>query len=512
MTTPRILTTALIHETIEQQAANRPDETALVFEERGLTYGQLNDRANQAAAALSSLNVGRGDRVAWLAQNVDTFWHVIFGAAKIGAVLTPINWRLAPAEVAGILRDASPSLFIAEKGFLDAIDFGDAIAPDRVFTLADGGAACFDTLIGKQSTAAPVHRPALEDPVLQLYTSGTTGLPKGVVLTNACYEAVGKAGQGLGVINPQSDDEIVIHALPHFHIAGVNFGIMGWQRSMEVHQQRQFDPAAIVTLAQGDRPLNMFLVPAMIMMILEAAKKMGAPLHNVANVSYGAAPMPAALQEAAMKAMPNARFFQFYGMTETTGGLTVLQHEDHQDPIRRAAAGKPLPGSEVKICNPETGDEVAKGEVGEIVSKSNFVMSEYWKKPEATESAIRDGWYWTGDAGRMDENGYVYVVDRIKDMIISGGENIYPAELENALSRHPEVMECAIVGKPDQKWGEIVRAFVVKRPGAALDADGVTSHLKDQIASFKMPREIDFIDALPRNPSGKILKTILREM
>ena len=371
---PRLLSTALIHETINQQAADRPDELALVFEDKRLTYGQLNERANQAAAAMLSLGVGRGDRVAWLAQNIDTFWYAIFGAAKIGAVLTPINWRLAPAEVVSILRDAAPSLFIVEKAFMEAIDFGDVLAPDRIYTLADGGKACFDALSSAQSANEPSYEPSLDDAVLQLYTSGTTGLPKGVVLTNGCYDGVGQAGAGLGVINPQSDDEIAIHALPHFHIAGVNFGMMAWQRSMPVYQHRQFDPAAIVKAAQEGKHLNMFLVPAMVMMILEVAKKMGVSLENVSNISYGAAPMPSALQEAAMAAMPNARFYQFYGMTETTGGLTVLQHEDHQNPITRSATGKPLPGCEVKICDPETGQSVPSGEVGEIVTKSNFVM------------------------------------------------------------------------------------------------------------------------------------------
>ena len=332
------------------------------------------------------------------------------------------------------------------------------------------------------------------------------------MLSNRCYEEVGVSGQKLGVILPQSDDEVVIHALPHFHIAGVNFGIMGWQRTLPVVQHRQFDPAAIVAEAQKGAPTNFFLVPAMIHMILMAAEAAKAPLDNVVQVAYGAAPMPIPLMDAAMRAMPNARFTQFYGMTETTGGLSVLQHEDHVHPERRSSAGRPLPGCDVEIRDPETGKRRAPGEVGEIVSRSNFVMDCYWNKPDATAGAIKEGWYWSGDAGKLDEDGFLYVVDRIKDMIISGGENIYPAEIENALAAHPAIAECAVVGKPDPKWGETVRAFIVKRPGAALESEDVITYLTDKIASFKMPRQVDFLDALPRNPSGKVLKTTLRDM
>lgn len=281
---------------------------------------------------------------------------------------------------------------------------------------------------------------------------------------------------------------------------------------MPVIQHRQFDPAAIVAEAQSGRPLNAFFVPAMIMMIMEAAKNLAAPLGGFVQVSYGAAPMPEPLLDAAISAMPQARFTQFYGMTETIGGLSTLSHEDHEKGLpQRVSAGKPLPGVAVKICDPETGDETAPDEMGEVVMKSKFIMDGYWAKPDATEAAIRDGWYWSGDAGRFDENGFLYVLDRVKDMIISGGENIYPAELENVLASHPAILESAIVGLPDDKWGEVVRAFVVKRPGVEINADEVVAFLRSKVADFKLPRRVDFLDALPRNPSGKILKTALRK-
>jgi len=511
MTERRIFSTETISAVIEEQAATQPHAHALTFEGRRFTYGEMNVRANRAANALSSLGVSRGDRVVWLARNLPSFWHTLFGASKIGAVMTPVNWRLAPAEIAAIVADAQPKIFIAEKMFLDAMAAAGAPAPENTFTLEGLGEPCFDALVDSSGDAPPAYRPQAHDIAIQLYTSGTTGLPKGVLLTNANYAASGRAGLVTGVINPRFDDETVIHALPHFHIAGVNFGLMAWMRSMPVIQHRQFDPAAIVRDAQGGAHYNSFFVPAMIMMILQAAKAAGAPLGAVSQVSYGAAPMPEPLLDAAMAAMPDARFTQLYGMTETVGAATYLVHEHHAKGLpQRVSAGKPWPDADIRVVDPSTGAPVAEGEVGEVITRSPYVMQGYWNRPDATADAIRDGWYHTGDAGRLS-GGFLYIVDRVKDMIISGGENIYPAEIENALAAHPAVLESAIVGMPDEKWGEVGKAFIVKRPGKDLSAEEALAFLKGRIASFKLPRSVAFIDALPRNPSGKILKTELRK-
>lgn len=513
MTEREILNPAIVADLIWEQARARPDQVGLIFEGTEFTYAQMNARANKAAQALLDIGLGPGDRVCWLARNVATFWDALFGAAKIGAVMTPINWRLAPAEVEQILNDAEPALFVAERTFLDALDGHDARPDAPTMVLHEGGEGCFDTLIDKHEAIEPDYSPSSGDVLVQLYTSGTTGLPKGVILPNRCYYEVGEAGCKAGVLIPQSDDETALHALPHFHVAGVNFGLMAIARSMPIIQHRVFDPSAIVKEAQKKRPLNSFLVPAMIMMILEAAKSMKAPLNNFAEVSYGAAPMPEPLLDAAMKAMPNARFTQFYGMTETTGGVTLLKHPDHEaGKKQRVSAGKALPGCIVKICDPARGADLTQGETGEVVVKSNFVMDGYWNKPDATSEVIKDGWYWTGDAGYLDENGFLYVVDRIKDMIISGGENIYPAELEQVLAKHPAIAEAAVIGAPDEKWGEVVKVVAVKCDGAELDEEGVTEFLRGKIADFKLPKYVAFMDALPRNPSGKILKTALRDL
>jgi len=506
-----VLNPPVIADLIREQARLRPDRVGLIFEGKSFTYAEMNARSNQAAQALLSLGVKRGDRIAWLARNLAVFWDVLFGAAKIGAVTTPINWRLAPGEVAQILCDADPALFVGEKAFVEAALAAASCPEVETLLLETGDASSFDALIERQTADEPDYRPARDDVLVQLYTSGTTGLPKGVVLPNRCYYEVGRAGIDAGAVTPKTDDEAALHPLPHFHVAGVNFGLMAISRTMPIIQHRQFDPAAIVKEAQAGTPLNSFLVPAMIMMILEAAKAMKLPLMNFAGLAYGAAPMPEPLLDAAMAAMPNATITQFYGMTETAGGLSVLMHEDHaRGKKQRTSAGKPWPHTEAKICDPVTGVEVADGETGEIITRSKFIMDGYWHNADATAKAIRDGWYWTGDAGYKDENGFIYVVDRIKDMIISGGENIYPAEIELVLAKHPAILEAAVIGEPDDKWGEVVKVVAVKRPSADLDEKGVKDFLKGKVADFKLPRYVTFMEALPRNPSGKILKTALR--
>ena len=507
----RIINPPIVADIIREQAAKMPSRTALRFEGKEFTFADLNERSNRAAQALLALGLKPGDRLAWIARNLDVFWPVFLGATKTGVVLTPLNWRLAPAEVLAILKDADARFLVGETDFLDALRALNGAELPETFTLEEGGEKSFERFIDRHDAIEPDYRPTADDVVVQLYTSGTTGLPKGVLLTNRSYDSMGAAGLARGAVVPKSDDEEIMHALPHFHVAGVNFGLMGFGRGMTVNQHRQFDPAAIVRQAQGPAPLATFMVPAMIMMLIEAAKAANAPLDKFRCVSYGAAPMPEALLDAAIKAFPNAEFWQFYGMTETAGGCSVLGPEDHAKGLKqRVAAGKALSPAEIKVCDPETGRELPAGEVGEIVTRSPFIMAGYWRREDATRDAIRDGWYWTGDAGRLDENGYLYVVDRIKDMIISGGENIYPAEIENVLAAHPAILEAAVVGVADKKWGEVVKAVVVKRPGKELSADDIVDFLRPQIAGFKLPRAVEFMDALPRNPSGKILKTALR--
>lgn len=496
-----------------EQANRMPDRVVLRFEGRDFTFSDMEARSNRAAQALLSLGLEPGDRVAWIGHNVGTFWDAFFGAAKTGIVMTPINWRLAAGEIAAIVADARARILVCERHFADVLKTVEGFRAPPTWILESKGEDCFDALIDSQEARAPAYRPKDEDVVVQLYTSGTTGLPKGVLLSNRCYFEIGAAGLEANIIVPLTEDEAMLHALPHFHVAGVNFGIMGFGRAMPVIQHRYFNPAEIVAEVQSGPPVDSFMVPAMVMMILEAAKAARASLARFAGVFYGAAPMPEPLLDAAMKAFSNARFIQFYGMTETTGGVSWLGDKDHAYGLpQRVSAGRPLPGCEVKICDPESGAELPRGATGEVVARSKFVMQGYWNRPEDTAAVLsREGWYRTGDAGRIDDDGFLYVVDRVKDMIISGGENIYPADIENVLAAHPAILEAAIVGVPDEKWGEAVKAFIVVRPGASLTGGEVVEFLRPNIAKYKLPREVAFLEALPRNPSGKILKRALRD-
>lgn len=509
----RIVNPPLLAGVLREQAERFPDRTALSFEGRDFSFAELEARSNQAAQALLSLGLRPGDRLAWIAHNLATFWWAFFGAAKTGIVMTSVNWRLAPPEIAAIIADSGAKLLVCEKQFAEALTAVEGFAPPRTLILESGDENGFDALVDAAEAKTPDYRPKAEDVVVQLYTSGTTGLPKGVLLSNRCYHEIGAAGVEAGIIVPSTDDESILHALPHFHVAGVNFGIMGMSRAMPVIQHRYFNPAEIVNEVQSGPPVDSFLVPVMALMIIETAKAMNASLERFVGIYYGAAPMPEPLLNAAMKAFAKARFVQFYGMTETTGGVSWLGPAEHAHGLpQRVSAGRPLPGCTVKICDPETGRELAVGEMGEIVTRSNYVMQGYWNRPQDTAAALRDGWYRTGDAGRFDANGYLYVLDRVKDMIISGGENIYPADIENVLAAHPAILEAAIVGMPDEKWGESVKAFIVRRPGAELTGQEVVEFLRPRVAKYKLPKDVAFLDALPRNLSGKVLKTALRKM
>ena len=499
-----------VGELVRAQAEIRGDRIAYMFEGENVTFADLDAASNVIANAFINAGLKPGDRVAWLAQNLGDLWRVVVGAAKCGVVLAPLNWRLAPAEINAILKDTEAKLFFAEDLFLEPLQALPDFDPPQTVSL-DGGA--LDRFIGDASSSAPVFKPDPEEGVAQLYTSGTTGLPKGVVLTHRCFSEVAKVSAQANILSPSSEEEVFAHALPHFHIAGLGAGFLCFSRAMPMRQYRQFDPAAILKDAQSGPPVNTFLVPAMVMMVLETANAANLSLDRFVALSYGAAPMPLGLLNQAINAFSNASFMQLYGMTESTGGISLLAPEDHDtDKPEATSAGKPLPGVEIKVIDPATGDEAPQGETGEIIIKTPFVMKCYWNRPDATAEVLKDGWYYSGDAGRFDEKGYLYVVDRIKDMVISGGENIYPAEIENALSKHENVLETAIIGASDERWGEIVKAFVVTRDGSELELGEINDFLEDKLARFKLPRLAQTIEALPRNASGKVLKTELRKM
>lgn len=495
------------------QASLRPGETALWFEGRATSFAELDARSNQIANGLIRLGLQPGDRVGYLAKNTDVYYEILFGCAKSRTVMTGVNTRLAPPEVKFILSDAKTKVLFVGREFYALIDQIKDELPDlaRIITL-DGDREDWDYFPSwrdSKPNAAPDLSVEGDDDVIQLYTSGTTGLPKGVQLTNDNYRAFFTQA---GMLEWSSYDvgEAIMNAMPQFHVAGVNVGVLASLQGAKTVILREIDPQAILGLIPEHRIAHAFWVPAVILMLTQQPNIREVDFSSLKQVFYGASPISEALLRTAVEIM-GARFTQLYGLTETVGAGTFLPPEAH-DPGwgKLRSCGVPWPGAVVRVVDGE-GKPVPTGEVGEIVIKSGFVMKGYWNRPEATEDAVRNGFFHTGDAGYFDEDGFLYIHDRVKDMIVSGGENVYPAEVENAIFGAPGVADVAVIGVPDEKWGEAVKAIVVKKPGEDPSAESIIAWARERIAAYKTPKSVDFIEALPRNPSGKILRKDLRE-
>jgi acyl-CoA synthetase (AMP-forming)/AMP-acid ligase II len=359
---------------------------------------------------------------------------------------------------------------------------------------------------------APFDAAGPDEAVLQLYTSGTTGNPKGAVISNRNLFALRKQSNEAELAYTKwDDDEVVLVAMPCAHIGGTGLGIMALGAGLPGLILDEFTPDGFFDAVEHGGITRLFIVPAALHILINHPRCATVDYSRLKYILYGAAPMPLELLRQCIK-MFNAGFIQAYGMTETTGTIVILPPEDH-DPtgnVRMRSAGKALPGVELRIVD-GSGNDVPTGEVGEVWSRSSNNMLGYWNLPDATEKSLADGgWFKTGDAGYLDEDGYLYIHDRVKDMIISGGENVYPAEVESAIYGHPDVLEVAVIGVPDDKWGEAVKAVCVPRPGQSIDPENVIGWARERIAGFKVPKSIDVIDMLPRNASGKVLRRDLR--
>ena len=494
-------------------AAERPGAVALDFNDRLTTYGELDTRTSRVARGLIALDQKPGARAGYLGKNCDRYFEVLLGAFKARAVIVGINWRLAPPEIAYVLDDAACEVLFVGRDYYATIE---KVLPDcprlKTVIAMDGGHAAwpdYQTWRDVQDGRDPMLQVAPDDDVIQLYTSGTTGHPKGVRLTNANYLAIFDClgGAPLGRYEP---DDVVLIAMPFFHVAGVNIGLLALAQGAHGIVLGETDPAEILRLIETKKVSYAFLVPALILFVLQHPRAGEADFSSLKNISYGASPIA---DEVLLRAKQTfgCEFLQVYGLTETTGGGTFLDPQDH-DPARGKlrSCGKPAPGHEVRVVDGD-GRVLAQGAVGEIQIKAPNVMKGYWNKDEATRKAIVEGWFFTGDAGYFDADGYLYIHDRLKDMIVSGGENIYPAEVENAIFGHPAVADVAVIGVPDERWGEAVKAVVVKKTSAEASAADIIAYARDRIAGYKLPKTVDFIDALPRNPTGKVLRRELRK-
>jgi long-chain acyl-CoA synthetase len=501
---------------IREHGRARPDVAAVIYGERTLTYGDFDDRANRFANGLAAEGVGPQDRVAYLDRNAPEFVDAMFGAAKVAAVLCPVNWRLAPPEAAFIVNDSEATVPVVGEELLPMLD---AMAPElttvkKTIVVGDdpsGRCERYDDWLARQATTDPGATSTPDDVSLQFYSSGTTGRPKGVMLTN------GNLFAGVDANNTSlrfGADSVNLVVMPTFHVAGGAWALMGLYNGVPNVLMRDVDPAAIVRVIPEYGVTHTVLVPAVIQFVLMVPGVDEADFSSMEVLVYGASPISEEVLTKAIRTF-GCDFLQAYGMTETTGGCVLLPPEDH-DPDgpnahRLRAAGKPGPNTEVRVVDAATFEDVPTGEVGEIVIRSPQNMKGYWHMPQATAETILDGgWLRTGDAGYLDADGYVYIHDRVKDMIISGGENVYPAEVENALMAHPDIADVAVIGVPDERWGETPKAIVVRAPGRDVSAEDVIAFARGRVAHYKCPRSVDFVDALPRNPSGKVLKKDLR--
>lgn len=497
---------------VRRHAVERADAVALTFEGRDTSYAAFDALAGRVANGLIAAGVAPGNRVAFLGKNSDVYFEYWFGAAKAGVVLVPVNWRLAVPEIAYILADSGPKHVLVDPEFLDRLDLGAGYA--ILTTTPTDGYPDFTTWRDGHDAVDPHRDAGYDEPVLQLYTSGTTGNPKGAMLASRSLLdlRLTTPADAMPAWNQWGPDDVALVAMPIFHISGSGWGMWSLQHGGKAVIVREFDPHQVLALLTQHRITKIMMVPTAMRIVCDHPDAPSTDFSFLKYICYGGSAIPLDLLRQAIGVF-GCGFAQMYGMTETAGTIVGLPPNDHdpQGNTRMRGVGLPLPGVAVKIVD-EQGAEVPRGEVGEIAVRSAANMIGYFGKPEATAETIdADGWMRTGDAGTMDGDGYIYLADRIKDMIITGGENVYPAEVENALYGHPQVSDVAVIGVPDPKWGEAVKAIVVPVEGETPDPAALIGWARERIAAYKAPKTIDFRTTLPRNPSGKILRRLLRD-
>ncbi|GAA1527869.1 fatty acid--CoA ligase [Actinomadura kijaniata] len=499
---------------LRERARQHPDRVAFHAGDVSVTYREFDERVDRAAAALAAAGIGRGDRVAVLDKNSLEYAELLFGAPRIGAVQVPINYRLAPDEVAYIVNNARARVLVAGPEFVPVLDaIADKLEHTELITVVGGEGHSYRehrAWVDGHEPAPPAHEEDPDDVYVQLYSSGTTGLPKGVMLTHANWLSVLPLTHQVWDID---DSTVLMVAMPMYHVAGSGITTCVVYDGITGVIVREPDPVGIAKEIERHGVTHIFLVPVLLQFMQLIPEVVATDLSSLRLVLYGASPISEDVLRGAMRMLPDTRFMQLYGLTETTGAITYLPPEDHDPdgphPHRLRAAGIPNPECELRIVDPATLEEVPTGRVGEILCRTPQNMKGYWGLPEATEAALLpDGFFRTGDAGYLDEDGYLYIHDRVKDMIISGGENIYPAEVENVLMGHPKVADCAVIGVPDEKWGETPKAVVVLTE--EVPERELIDYCRDRLAHFKCPTSVEIRTEIPRNPSGKILKRELR--
>jgi fatty-acyl-CoA synthase len=499
---------------LDYHRAQRPDALAVAQDEHRLTVRQLHERVNQLAAGLAELGVGRGDVVGLLLYNRPEFLELVHAANRLGAVFLPLNYRLSEEEWQYILGHAQAKVIVTEPEFARAVERSAGCLTDlehRILVDGDTPEAPwtgYEELLTRHKGAylEPVDV-ELDDLQRLMYTSGTTSRPKGVRITYGNLQAKNLAH--IVHFGLTAADTTLVCG-PLYHVGGLDMPALGvMYAGGSVVLQRRFDPAGALRAIEEHRVTNVWLAPAMVNAVLELPDREEYDTSSVRFILGGGEKTPEPVLRRIMTAFPYAWFADAYGLTETVSGDTFLDREHALTKL--GSVGRPVPHTRVRIVD-DTGREVPAGELGEITLRGPKVFAGYWRDEKATAAAIRDGWFHTGDIGHVDEDGFLYIDDRKKDMIVSGGENIATPEVERVLYEHPAVLEAAVVGLNHPRWGEVPRAFVVFRPGASAAPEELREFCRARLAKFKVPARFDIVDELPRTPSGKVLKRTLRDI
>ncbi|MGE3285081.1 MAG: long-chain-fatty-acid--CoA ligase [Pseudonocardia sp.] len=490
-------------------AQQRPDAVAISYAGEETTWAQLADRVARLAGALRAAGIGPGDRIAVLDLNHPSCLELTLACAQIGAVNAVVNFRLAPPEIVYVINDAGARLLFAGPEFAAAVEQIREKLPsvERVVAVPQE----YESWLATGEPDGAVHDSSPDDCFVQLYTSGTTGFPKGAMLTHRGMLTHAANVTADVTMDPSA---VVQVCMPLFHVGGTSYALLAIHAGARIEMMRVPEPGAAAAMIGEKRITHTFWVPALMAAMTQVPGVADLDFSSLQSLSYGASPMPLPVMRACLALFPGV-MHQVYGMTEQCGVVSSLGPEDHANPEvahRLVSAGRPIHGVEMQIRDPATGEPVPVGEPGEIWVRSTQVMGGYWGRPDATAATVTtDGWLRSGDGGHVDADGYFYVTDRIKDMIISGGENIYPAEIERVVAEHPSVADVAVIGVPDDRWGEVPKAVVVAAPGERVDPEVLLAYCRAHLAAFKCPKSIDVLDELPRNPTGKVLKKDLRK-
>ncbi|MCX7071779.1 MAG: long-chain-fatty-acid--CoA ligase [Gammaproteobacteria bacterium] len=491
----------------------RPDKTALVDGRGAISFARLDERSNRVANLILGHGIPARSNIGFLGKNSSLYFELLFGINKAGSTMSPMNWRLAAPELAAVIADAEAPLMFVDRDLTPLIEAVQAISP-RPFKVVsldplDADSALDQALAGVSDVDPRMPLDA-EQAALLIYTSGTTGKPKGVELTHRGFHYM-RLCEHLEPALQWQDDDVMMMVMPNFHLVGSGLSIQSLYNGGTLSILPQLDPGQLIKVIQRDRPSIVALVPTAIQMVLDHPDAKTADFSSLRLAMYAGSPISSHLLARALREM-KCKFMQFYGATESSGAISLLRPEQHviDDEAKLKSCGTPLPLIDVKFVD-ANGDEVPEGAIGELVVRAPSLFGGYWKQPDTTAAVLQDGWYKTGDAGRRDAEGLLYLVDRVKDMIVTGGENVYSAEVEQVLAKHPGVRMCAVIGLPDEKWGERVVAMIMPSDGHKPTQDEIIAHCRQHIAGYKVPKEVRLVEAFPMTATGKVLKRVVRD-